>query len=183
MNILLDMDGVMSNFVGACCRLFNKDEKEILANWKPNEYSVDVVFGITEQEMWRAIDENSYNFWSTLEEYEWAKDLYSHCRIFGNVYFLTSPSIHDQSSAGKVAWMKKFTGNAQFHDFLMGPPKFLCAKPDNVLIDDSDKNCNSFASAGGKTILFPQPWNALHSFKDSKLNYVISELEKLEIKS
>jgi hypothetical protein len=62
----------------------------------------------------------------------------------------------------------------------MGSPKFLCAKPDNILIDDSDKNCNSFIKAGGKAILVPQPWNNQYSFKGPKVPYVMAQFDNLK---
>lgn len=180
MNVLLDMDGVLCNFVKGCCRLFGLDEQKTLSKWAPNEYRVDSVFGITEEQLWEKINDEKDRFWATLDEYEWSRKLYEECQKFGNVYFLTAPSTLSASLAGKAEWMQKFTGNSKFRDYLVGSPKFLCAKEDNVLIDDSDKNCDSFRDAGGRTVLFPQPWNTLHGYKGSKIEHVISEMNKLK---
>ena len=46
--------------------------------------------------------------------------------------------------------------------FLIGPSKHLCANPETLLIDDSDKNVDSFRKCGGQAVLVPRPWNSLH---------------------
>ena len=46
--------------------------------------------------------------------------------------------------------------------YLIGPPKHLCAKPGVLLIDDRDKNVADFLGLGAHAILVPRPWNSLH---------------------
>ena len=40
--------------------------------------------------------------------------------------------------------------------------KHFCARPDALLIDDSDHNVEAFLAHGGQAILVPRPWNPLH---------------------
>jgi len=178
-NILLDMDGVLCNFVRECCKILNIDEQKVLQNWPVNQYDVEPVFGVTTEELWGAINAKGKDFWANLEEYNWSKQLYNECQKYGDVYFLTIPSNDPQSLVGKVEWIKKFTGNPLAKNYLIGSPKFLCAKPDNVLIDDSDKNCDGFITAKGTAILFPQPWNKLHLYKNAAMEYTLRRLEKI----
>lgn len=177
MNILLDMDGVLCNFVGGCCKVLNKNEQKVLQDWPINQYDVEPVFGVTTEQLWTAINSGGKDFWANLEEYSWAKELYKECQNYGNVYFLTSPSIDPQSLAGKLEWIQKFTGNPSPRNYLMGSPKFLCAKLDNVLIDDSDENCDKFKSANGTAILFPQIWNRFHLYKNASMEHTLRKLE------
>jgi len=178
MNILLDMDGVLSQFVEASCRFFGTTEEELIKKWPKNEYDTDKVLNVSNAEFWEKINGAGQKFWSEMPEYPWAKTLYEGCKKYGDVYFLTSPSDQPCSPAGKLEWIHRFTGNNKARNFLIGPPKFLCANMDHVLIDDSDKNCNAFAMAGGRTILFPQPWNCNYAEKD-KLGYTFGKLEEI----
>ena len=180
MNILLDMDGVLANFVRGCCRACGRDDSKIIETWPPEEWNLDVVLKMPIEELWKYVNEGGSNFWATLDEYEWAKELYVECKKRADVYFLTAPSTHPLSLAGQLEWIYKFTGDSSHKNYLMGSPKFLCAKPDNVLIDDSDKNCNNFIKAGGKAILVPQPWNKQYSFKGPKVQYVMDQFDNLK---
>ena len=65
-----------------------------------------------------------------------------------------------------------------FRDFLIGPPKWICARPDQLLIDDNDGNVESFRERGGQAILFPQPWNLNHRLCGDRMGYLSDELSK-----
>lgn len=177
MNILLDMDGVMCNFIGGCCKLFNVDEEKALKEWPRNQYDVEPILKTTTKELWKKVDREGKDFWARLNEYSWSKTLYSECLTRGDVYFITAPSNDPQSLAGKLEWMKKFTHNSSFRNYLVGSPKFLCANAKNILIDDNCRNCNSFSKASGYSILFPQPWNSAHMFKEDRLDYVLRAID------
>ena len=179
MNILLDMDGVLCNFVRGCCKVLNKDEQKVFQNWPINQYDVEPVFDVTTEHLWTSINSGGKDFWANLEEYSWSKELYRECQKHGEVYFLTSPSNDPQSLVGKLEWIQKFTGNPTPRNYLMGSPKFLCATPNNILIDDSDKNCDNFKSANGTAILFPQVWNRSHLYKNASMEQTLWKLEKL----
>ena len=178
MNILLDMDGVLSQFVDASCRFFGTTEEELIKKWPPKEYNIETVLNVTETELWGKINGAGQKFWSEMPEYTWAKSLYEECKKYGEVYFLTSPSSEPCSLAGKLEWIYRFTGDHKARNFLIGSPKFLCANIDHVLIDDSDKNCTAFAMNGGNIILFPQPWNSNYEEED-KIGYTFAKLEKI----
>ena len=90
---------------------------------------------------------------------------------------LSSPSHDPGCPAGKVSWLHSHLGS-HFRDFLIGHQKFLCAKHDVVLIDDSDHNVEQFRAHGGQAILFPQIWNSNHAIQD-RLGYTNAELLKL----
>lgn len=181
MNIILDMDGVIVNFIEGACRVSGKDYKELYRNWPPNEYRLEAVFNMNIADLWANIDKEDSHFWSTLNQYEWSRSLYEKLKEYGSLFFLTSPSNHPPSLAGKLEWLHHFTGDNKCRNYLMGSPKFLCGKPENVLIDDSDANIESFKQAGGNAILFPQPWNKLNSYKNDKVEYVLSQMKALRM--
>ena len=44
------------------------------------------------------------------------------------------------------------------------PIKASVCQSKTLLIDDSDKNVDSFRKCGGHAVLVPRPWNSLHGF-------------------
>lgn len=153
--IFLDMDGVLSDFVGACGELFDFDPKTL------NQWSIERHVGIEPKEFWGKIDRHSPRFWAEMEEYPWARTLYTYLRgneQFGTVYICTTPSQSPDSLRGKMYWLQKRMGK-NFRDYVLTPHKHLLAHPGAILIDDSPGNINKFREAGGQGIVFPQPWN------------------------
>lgn len=51
-------------------------------------------------------------------------------------------------------------------------------EPNQILIDDRDKNVDHFIAAGGNAILFPQVWNSNHAVQD-RMKFVADELGRL----
>jgi hypothetical protein len=169
MKILLDMDGVLVDFLGGWCR----------ANMVPcptyaagDRYDLASVLGITPAELWAGC--SSREFWAELE---WTQDGMSillaaeHAVGYDNVYLFTTPSPSPQSWAGKADWI--LGQLPQYKDkILMGCNKHLCARPDQLLIDDADHNVTAFRAAGGQAILVPRQWNSLHWLHVSPIEYV-----------
>lgn len=176
--ILLDVDGVLLNWTAAAAKLWGTTEQELYKNWTRGDFGIDKALGISEDEMWKEIDAAGDKFWSGLEEYPWARDLFSHCNEIAPTYFVTSPSKHWSSFKGKLDWMYAFTGDPKFRNYVMGPAKHLCATPKHVLVDDYDRNIQNFRASGGHTVLFPQYWNELHEFQGDKLEHVKGKLEE-----
>jgi 5'(3')-deoxyribonucleotidase len=108
-----------------------------------------------------------YEFWRNLEQYPWADDLVSLVeRAVGleNMAFCTSPAHQVGCMEGKIGWCKEYYPSAPVIITRSVPrqsaPKHFLAHPDVVLIDDYDKNVDTFREHGGKAILFPMPWNS-----------------------
>jgi hypothetical protein len=57
-----------------------------------------------------------------------------------------------------------------------GKPKEMCAGPNAVLIDDSDKNCELFEEEGGFSVLYPRSYNKLRNYRGNPIHYVIEHL-------
>lgn len=157
--ILLDLDGVLVDFVGAACLVHRWDAAKVV------EYDFFKTFGKTDAEFWQPIDARGEDWWASLPAHNWAARLIDTVRRNGNLVIATSPSRHHGSAAGKVRWLQRVFGNS-FRNYMLGPSKHLMANQETVLIDDSETQCAAFAAAGGTACLFPQPWNRLGQIPD-----------------
>lgn len=163
---LVDLDGVMANFMDGAAR----------RHGLPNPYEADAnataydcweLMGLTEDEFWEPLDEE---FWINLEPMPDADAILLHVeKRLGkeNVCFLTSPcKRHSRCASGKVEWIAKHYPEYS-RRFLVGPSKHFCAHPGALLIDDYEVNCQKFSAHGGRAILVPRPWNRLRDSTDS----------------
>jgi 5'(3')-deoxyribonucleotidase len=180
-NILLDMDGVLVDFVEGAILACGASVEECYRKWTPGLYDVVKVLGIGEEEFWRKVESKGEDFWAHLRQYPWSRSLYDGCSEFGEVFFLTKPTLDPKSCSGKVRWMQAFLGGRlAARNYLLGPPKYLCAKPWNILVDDCEPNVDLFAAAGGKAILFPQVWNRRHAQANSlRCERMLCEVEEV----
>lgn len=155
--ILLDMDGVLADFVQMACAANGR--MDITCLWPDGKTGLHDALGLSMTSFWEGIDACGEGFWSQMGIYPWALELWRHCNdVADEVHILTSPSQNPQSLSGKLRWMNTHFG-PNFRNFLVGPQKHLCAKPNTLLIDDRSSNCRKFREHGGRAILFPQPWN------------------------
>lgn len=157
MRICLDMDGVLCDFVGGAAKALGFDAKLV----RRHGFYEDV--GHTPESFWRGIEALGVDFWRKLDAYPWANWLMAQCeRLAGgwdNLIILSSPSLCPNSASGKVLWLQDRLGR-DFRSYLLGSRKEFCARPDTVLIDDTEHVCQAFVQAGGHALLFPRPWNA-----------------------
>jgi hypothetical protein len=172
--ILLDMDGVIVDFVKAACE----------AHGKPNPYEhgesgydMPSKMGMTDVEFWGG-DLAMLWWWAELP---WTADgaaiLVAAKNFVGkdNIYLATSPTLAPGSCSGKLLWVQKNLPEYQ-RRLMIGPCKYLMARPDHILIDDSDANVTKFREAGGHAILVPRPWN---SGTGDPIERVLDELRRI----
>lgn len=177
--IYLDMDGVCCCLTQAVYELFHSDGKyeELYNNWPILEYDVAKVLGIScEQELWSRIDEAGMDLWRNLPEFPWFWEMYQGLSKLGRVVFLTSPSCHWSSMAGKKLWLEDRFG-FRFRDFVITQRKFWLGWPNRVLIDDDPRKVRTFTEAGGEAVLFPQPWNG-NKVPENVADYIVDEVRK-----
>jgi hypothetical protein len=169
--VLLDMDGVIANFIEAV--LFNLKRKAVTdPNFIPNGKFEDLQYqlwdkwnkhldlGISDAEFWKATKTD--NFWEFINPYPWASTLIHNLNKAGcHVLYTTSPSLDSICASAKINWLRvRSFMSDHANDYVIGPHKYLMAPyPNLVLVDDSDDNVKIFEECGGKAITFPAPWN------------------------
>lgn len=156
----LDMDGVLSDFVGAMCKAHNLPNPYLdgtFTDWLLNKAPG---WKMSTEKFWKPADE--VEFWSEMEKTPEADEIVAVSEgLFGstNICILTSPSLAPACVAGKRIWIQKHY--PRFKDnWLMGPAKHFCAGPGRMLVDDKEENCVAFTSKGGDAYLYPRPWNS-----------------------
>lgn len=174
--ILLDMDGVLCDWVGGVCRLFGRDQVELEAAW-PADYDICVALGITTEQLWAKVDAAGEDFWADLQPYPWTTDLWAACSQWEPTLVCTSPSFHPSSLSGKLRWLHRHLADgAAFRDYVITPRKEAMAGGDRVLIDDRDAGCDAFRAGGGLSFVFPRPWNSNRSLAHDPMAAVMDYL-------
>lgn len=172
--ILLDVDGVLCNFIDGIIKSKGLDiTHDEWVNWNHHRY-----LGMTDEEFWDIT--RSPEWWLNLQPYPWASDLILVFNDLFDVVYCTSPSLDSSCPSQKVEWLRRqgFMSNSR-NDYVIAPKKELLARPDAILIDDSHENCDKFRLAGGKAIVFPQPWNSVEvdGKNDDKVEYIIQRVK------
>lgn len=159
--IFLDMDGVIADFVSAAIEVCNLP----LKHDEVDQWNFFLQY-MTSEEFWQEIDRTP-DFWTErVKPYPWASEVVALCEANANrVIFASAPCNHPQSAEGKIRWLRQhgFMGDDR-NDYMLGPDKYLMAKPGRLLVDDNDGNCVSFETEGGQKLVFPQPWNSCRHF-------------------
>jgi 5'(3')-deoxyribonucleotidase len=157
----MDLDEVFSDFVGAICRIHHLDKLAVISYARENkQWSITPALThllcreITEKEMWAPVLENELEFWLSLRPLPWALQLLDYLDKSGLEWYLVSAPYNSTAChEGKIKWIHAFFGE-HFDRFILTPYKFLLAKPNTMLIDDSPKNIEQFRINGGQAHLF-----------------------------
>lgn len=152
--ILLDMDGVLVDFVGGAFAWHGKTIPDAVP------WSIWEAMGLSEREFWEPL---GYDFWANLGWTEDGQDLVERLEEMAgtaNIAILSSPCLTAGCAEGKLAWIKRHV--PQFsRQYLLGPAKEFAASPDRVLVDDYWHNVEKFRKCGGAAVMVPRQWNAL----------------------
>jgi 5'(3')-deoxyribonucleotidase len=179
MRIMMDIDGVLADFVNGMCLYHGRPNPyEGHVSEEQMAFDMETIWGMSAEEFWRPA--NSMLFWERLP---WMPDGRDILRIAegavgrDNVCLLTAASASPQSAAGKKAWINANLP-AYRRRYLIGASgaKQFCASPDTILIDDRDRNCHEFVEAGGHCIVVPRPWNCMYSEADNVVHTVDESL-------
>lgn len=175
--IFLDMDGVITDFVGGVCKAFSK------ANPYPEE--------TRDYSFWNAWPDISFKdvdaicnqeFWHNLKWVDDGRDiLQAIMDTLGleKVYLVTRPMNNIESPTGKWLWIRDNLPIWLHRTIITQAPKTLLVRPDVLIIEDKDENVDEFIAAGGQGILVPRPWNRAYKQADVSANVVREQLEKL----
>lgn len=183
--IILDMDGVLTDFVSAACKAWGVTVDQITPHWRIGDgwdmaEPIEKALDITIKDFWAPID-NRAEFWEQIKETPWHDDIrqivHQVCD-HKNVRIVTTPSSCATSYIGKTKWLKNQYGEG-FDRFAIYPYKEEFAQNGVVLIDDNEKNCAKFVEAGGFAVLFPAYYNRLYEYRFDPVQYVYNELKTL----
>lgn len=177
---LLDMDGVLVNFVKGSLDIHNISTSvdEMYAN-HPGEWDFVKILGMSPPAFWKPMDEE---FWAKLE---WMPDGQDILRMveqrFGqeNVVIVTSPSSNYGCHAGKLRWMERHLPRhySKSKGHMFGSLKWLMSNPNHILVDDHNENVDAFASYnGGQICHVPRIWNRLHEQRHRTREFVAERL-------
>jgi 5'(3')-deoxyribonucleotidase len=158
----LDLDGVLADFVGGICRVFDITREQLYERWPEGDWSVYKALQISEDQFWTDIDAWGIRFWRELQPLsDYRQILETVEERFGakNVAILTSPPRNPLAVAGKVEWIQTHLPDYR-RRFFVGPDKQLLAHANAVLVDDYDENIRKFREAGGQAVLCPRRWNS-----------------------
>lgn len=158
---LLDLDGVLADFVSAVCRAhFRKNP--FLRKENHGKYFMHELWNISENDFWKPLC--GLDFWANVPMMPDAHEILKVVEDFfgiDNICILTSPSADPLSASGKLAWIQKHLPDYR-RRFLIGPRKEFCAGPRRVLLDDWEKNTDAFNKAGGIGFIVPRRWNRMY---------------------
>lgn len=192
--ILLDMDEVLTDFVGRTCKWWHVSLDKVLSYWVPGEWSIVEPIGkalqekvekrkqfyvpMTDERFWQKLRGDEY-FWSQMKQRSWCDDTVELVKSLTSDWLIvSSPSRCHSSYSGKVKWLYRKFGET-FTQFHLGTRKHIMAQPGVVLIDDCDANIQKFEAEGGIGVLWPAHHNRLHAHKDNPFAYVKERLLKL----
>lgn len=172
MDIFLDMDGVICDFVAGAAALHNLTG----LYEENNDYDIVKVSGLDAASFWSPM---GYDFWANLPWTEHGKELVGILEErFGqsNICILSSPCKTRGCADGKIAWLEQFLPQYG-RQYFLGPKKRFGAHPGICLVDDHDVNVDTFVAGGGQGVVVPAPWNRLRGF--SVIESVVSQLDAL----
>jgi len=169
MRIFLDLDGVIVDFAKGVIEWYN-------LNCKPEDWKswgdIFKYYKKSERNFWDGLTDK---FWIDLEFTKEAKEILTLVEPF-KPCILTTPSW--TGAGGKQQWIRKNLPD-YFNDdrYLIGPPKWLLAPGNSLLIDDAEENIRKFCASGGIGILVPRPWNYLH--RENVIEHLKRSLNRL----
>ena len=158
--VFLDMDGVISNWLGAACKLCDVDleDEEVRKQIKERDGFIDDY--VDEKVLWKNIEDAGVDFWENLELFSWSKKLYRALKENADEFsILSSPGkfteIACSACNGKVLWLDKHFDNKDSYIFTY--KKYLCASENAILVDDGQHKIEPFVEAGGQGFLWSNP--------------------------
>lgn len=156
--VLLDLDGVLVDFVKGVCKLHGK-ENPYIDDANHGHFDMDKIWGMTPKEFWGPC---GYSFWANLEFHSEAEELLgilADTPGWNSVCILTSPCDTDGCVDGKRDWVKKNLPDFRKRLLIGSAKEFQTNGTNRLLIDDRNENIEKFERNGGWAWTFPRPWN------------------------
>lgn len=179
MRCLLDMDGVLVDFVSGACNahglVYPYDNPRFHGEWDFHKLS-----GLSGNQFYKPFDAQ---FWSDLDWMPDGREILAWLEAkFGqpNICLLTSPPRTNigECVKGKMDWVSKHCPQFE-RQILIGPSKEFCAHRGSILVDDKDSNCDAYRAAGGHVHLVPRPWNSSHRLSHAVMEDLVTKLRRI----
>ena len=150
--IMLDMDGVLTNFEKAVKAIGRKAARGLS----------DKASDEDKKFMYDSIDNAGVEFWSQMEWLEDGKKLWKFLKPYKPI-LLSSPGQLLYAEDGKTQWVK---ANIPGTTLLLEPDKYRYAERDAILIDDMLDNVTAWEEQGGTGILFEDADTTIAKLKE-----------------
>lgn len=178
--IYIDMDGVLADFVGGVLSMYPGHKYEEIT-----QPDMAAILQVSPEKFWEKIDMWGGAFWENLALLPNAKRIVEECQgLASHIVFLTSPSLDVNSRHGKIRWVEKHFGRVDVCFSSHGKHHYARGVR-TLLVDDFDKNVDSFREAGGAALLCPRPWNSQRRcglpYSDSHLTNLVHLCEDTHI--
>lgn len=162
MRIYLDMDGVLTQCHICALQYYGMRIEEYPKGMRVKDIlnGAGISTLANNDDFWADFDET---FWDSLLKTDECDALIDRAvELTGStthVFIATRPTNSPACYSGKAIWIRENLPEWIWQQVVMIKQKFLLAKPNTLLIDDSQENCKKFRDLGGHAILVKRPWN------------------------
>lgn len=185
--VLIDMDEVLCDFVGAALRVHGWSRDQFNALHVKGRWDMTITLGLTAEQFWRPINREGSHFWEWLKPLPWYREVLAQVKSLTDDWLLvTSPGLcakwncpDSASYLGKAEWIKKHLGNDALTRYVPTIHKHALANNNTILIDDSFDNCTKFRQHGGGAIVFPTLHNHLWYISGDPMSVVWQHVEAI----
>lgn len=154
--IFCDMDGVLCDFEKQTKTMTGKTCEELDK--------------VSEEHFWSEIKKVGIEFWSHMPKLSDTDKLWSFIKPHGPKILSAPARSIEFCVDGKKSWIKKHLGSNVESIFVRARDKAKYANPNSILIDDLEKNINSWRSNNGIGILHKNSEDTIRQLKALGIN-------------
>lgn len=185
--VLLDMDGVLVNFVKGALKAHNINisvndfYKGHEGEWNIVPIIQKYIPGFTDNKFWEPMNDEYWANLEPMEDFEEILSLLEERFDRSSITICTSPSENEGCIPGKRRWIKKYMPSHYHRTYAQnfGPKKWLMAHRRHILVDDHNKNCREFVDYGGHAASVPRLWNSNYLVANCTLEYLDRQIEAI----
>lgn len=171
MNILLDVDGVIGDFVSGARQWADECHDMLVSEEQITDYNIMTSIGLPNG--WPSFITwlSDTRFCLGMSAYKGAVEFVAELRKLGRVIAVTTPFVGvDHWEADRRTWLEENFGFDQKDLVFCKDKSLVCG---DVLIEDKPENCAAWNAAhNGLAILFDRPWNRSAQREDRARGYV-----------
>lgn len=158
--IFVDCDGVTADLLSAVLERWNEEHDTALTVEDIKTFDLSTVFG--SNKWFKQLQEKG--FWANLPLMPKARELIETLETGGSAWsFLTSMPFLDlhPSAAYERAWWidKNFGVDPKKHLIICSKKEYVVHAQGDFLVDDKPETAYDVTTAGGRVLVYKQPWN------------------------